>query len=174
MSRNSDHRNDVYAKLTDELPSGSGRQSTSGHRPRRELVVRGVADLLERQPVRRDDGDAWVSAAVGKHLAGQPIGRRPSPTASIAPTSARTMLWQNASASTGRRRARPRRVASDKLVQGPDRGCPFALPAERREVVLAEQARRGRVHRSRSSGRWCQSTSCRRSGSTPYGVSATR
>jgi hypothetical protein len=87
-----------------------------------------VADLLQAQPVRRHDPDRGIADRGREHLGGPARwpGLRPSPTAMSAPTSARTMLWQNASATTvatampspSRRQSRTR---SDRMVVAPSR-----------------------------------------------------
>ena len=74
--------------------------------------------------------------------------RRPSPTATRQPISARTIEWQNASARTVAT-ATPSSPVPVQVQQRAHRGRPLAAPAEGGEVVLAEQARR----RPRSSPR---------------------
>ena len=79
--------------------------------------------------------------------ASQAAARRPSPTASRPPTSARTMLWQNASAvtvATGQPGRGPRPLQAQQLAHG---ARALAPPAERGEVVLAEADPGRLVHR---------------------------
>ena len=110
-------------------------------RPRGQLVVGRVADLLEGEPVRRQPpAPAGRARRAARMRAGSSTGSRPSPTASSAPISARTMLWQKASATTvtsttpaGRSGSSRRRVRTVRRA--------LARPAERGEVVLAQQAR---------------------------------
>ncbi|CPU67271.1 Uncharacterised protein [Mycobacteroides abscessus] len=115
---------------------------------------------------------------LARSAAGHPTSRRPSPTASDAPTSARTMLWQNASART---------CATTSPASGPsvgrdhDRSCSSRIVvAPGRGLQNAAKSRtpsRGRTAASiaaTSSGRRFHSTHSRRSGSRCAGSSATR
>ena len=116
-----------------------------------ELRVRRERDLLEAQPLRRHDEDARVPPPARQQLrAASSRRRRPSPTAIDAPTSARTMLWQNASATTcptttprpARRRAVPTRCAA-----APDGRRPGPGLAVGGEVAHPGERADGGVHR---------------------------
>ena len=113
-----------------------------------QLGVRRVDHVFQHEPVRRHDRDPGVPDAGSEHLRGQPAGRRPSPTAATAPTSARTIEWQKASATT-RATTKPSASRSQPVLeQGADRRRALAPPAERRRSRAARPAApRGRVHR---------------------------
>ena len=102
-------------------------------------------------------------------------GRLPSPTASSAPTSARTMLWQNASATT-QPTATPVVVPLPvEAAQRAHRRRALPAAAERGEVVLARvSAPAAAFIAARSSAAGCHSVSCLRSGSAAAGSSQTR
>ena len=92
-------------------------------------------------------GTSVARSARFSRLAGQSGSRRPSPTASMAPTRLRTICWQNASACTVAIRM-PSRVAPPRnLGDLADRGGEVLAAAEGHEVVLADQTGRGRVER---------------------------
>ena len=112
--------------------------------------------------MRRRHPDARVADPAASTSAGQPAGLRPSPTASSAPVSDRTMLWQNASATTVATARRPElSLAQVSSEQRAHRGGALAAAAERREVMLAQAARRRpRSSAPTSSSRGCHSVSC--------------
>ena len=170
--RRAGHSNDRQLYRIEAVPGTPAAQATpvARARPGRQLVVRRVADLLAasaRGPAPRGRG----IADAGREDVRRPVrGSRPSPTASRAPTSARTIEWQKASASTvasatprpGVRLLAPPREAE----QAPDRRRALAPLAEGGEVVLAERGppRRRSARRGRADAA-SQSVSWRRSGS---------
>ena len=112
-----------------------------------QLVVGRVADLLERQPVRRHHGDGRVARRRGQHLAG-PL-RGPSAFAD-----------RDQAADERAHHVVAERVGPDgpdeesagfalprERQEGADRRRALAALAERREVVPPEQQRRGLVDR---------------------------
>ena len=121
-----------------------------------------------------DDPHRRVAYRGREHCDGQDGGRLPSPTGSSAPTSARTMLWQNASATMtptatpaasrcqSRRRSARTVVAPSRRRQKAAKSC---SPSS--NVAAAFMA-------ARSSGRGFQSVSCLRSGSAAAGRSQIR
>ena len=107
-------------------------------------------------------------------VAGHSGGRRPSPTASIAPTRLRTIAWQNASAATvatsipsGSRRHSSRVSVRTVVPSGLRRQYAAKSCSPIRPAAAALSA-------ARSSGRRQASVSWRRNGLTPYGASLTR
>ena len=87
-------------RTAQDAAAGSRPQVAGDLLARPQLVVGRVGDVLEHQPVRRRDRDVVGPRRPRQQLPGHSVGRRPSPTASIAPTSERTIEWQNASART--------------------------------------------------------------------------
>ena len=125
------------------------------------LAVGGVADLPQGQAVR------WGDLAGGGPIPGDRARPRrspgvslPRPTSTSVPTIERTIWWQNALARISKRRMR--RLVGDLGPAGgehaPDQrrlglaGLDLGAPAERCEVVLAEQRVAGRRHRP--AGEW--------------------
>ena len=70
-----------------------------------------------------------------------PAARRPRPTSTMVPTSDRTIWWQNELASISKRSSPSPRSSPPGVVDPPHQagvGVPPGQPAERREVVLAD------------------------------------
>ena len=112
-----------------------------------EFGVGRVADRDERQSAAAHNGDLVGSRRRGR--AARPASRHhagPRPRRCSAPTSERTIEWQNASACTVHTISSPRARDVEGLDR-PDRRRALAVAAERDEVVLADQ-RRGRLRPS--------------------------
>ncbi len=100
------------------------------------------------------DAHARVAAPPRHHL-GRPADRLvgPPPPRSGSPTSARTMLWQNASARTSPTTSPASVAAPPEVEQRPHGRRALALLAEGGEVLEPDQRRRGLVHRVEVEGR---------------------
>ena len=152
-----------------------GPQPAGLLRPRGQRAVRRVTHFLQAQRVRGHDPDRGIAG--WRPPAGPRASRaagRPSPTAISAPTSERTMLWQNASATTVATRMPSSSLSPVQAAQRTHGGRPRPAPAEGGEIVLAQAARGRLVHGGTSSRRKYQSVSCLRTGSAAAGSSQTR
>ena len=120
---------------------GSASAERAGLRgPRGQLRPVRVADLDQGQPARRRDRDLIAAPArAAAARPASPVGRRPSPTAASAPTSERTIEWQNASACTSISIRPAVRTHVQPLQLADVRGA-LAAAAEGGEVVAARAA----------------------------------
>ena len=114
----------------------------------RQLGIRRVGDLTRVRPCAAATGTSLERSVRLSSAAGHAGSRRPSPTATSAPTSERTIEWQNASAGDLDDQLVALAALDQQREDRPDGGAARAVPAERREVVQADQPGRGRGHRA--------------------------
>ena len=137
-----------------QRPAGAGDR-----RPGGELAVGRVVDPHQREAVRRAPPGRRRPARCGRAARpATPAARRPSPTASSAPTRLRTIEWQKASAEAATVIRSPSRATSSASSVRIGGGA-LAAAAEGGEVLLARAAARrpapSRRRRARAASRRC-------------------
>ena len=120
-------------KLRPTMPAATCQFATCAglRRPRRELVVVGVADLGEREALRRHHLEVARALAASQQCRRARRRRAcPPPRRRSAPTSARTMLWQNASACSDATSTPSSSRSPSERLQRADRRRALARPAD--------------------------------------------